>query len=161
MFALVLLPSIVTLAPRAATLPGPYAVTDLGTGQIVRSSGRTDPDTVDDEPRVKISSVSKNEGNNGTTSFAFPLTLSAASDAAVTVNFVTADGYARAPEDYEAKSGSLDFAAGTTSKTITVNVKGDRTREWDEVFYVNLSGAAGAVIQAGQGTGVVRNDDDR
>jgi hypothetical protein len=90
-----------------------------------------------------------------------PLTLSAASDAAVTVNFVTADGYARAPEDYEAKSGSLDFAAGTTSKTITVNVKGDRTREWDEVFYVNLSGAAGAVIQAGRGTGVVRNDDDR
>ena len=30
MFALLLLPSIVTLPPRAATPPGPYAVTDLG-----------------------------------------------------------------------------------------------------------------------------------
>ena len=38
-------------------------------------------------------------------------------------------------------------------------MKGDRTRESEEVFYVNLSGAAGAVIQSGQGTGVVRNDD--
>ena len=30
MFALLLLPSIVTRPPRAATPPGPYAVTDLG-----------------------------------------------------------------------------------------------------------------------------------
>ena len=77
----------------------------------------------------------------------------------MSVNFATADGSARAAEDYEGKSGAVDFAAGTTSKTITVNVKGDRTRESDEVFYLNLSGAAGALIQAGQGTGVVRNDD--
>jgi hypothetical protein len=38
-------------------------------------------------------------------------------------------------------------------------VKGDRTRELEEVFYVNLSGATAAVIQSGQGTSVVRNDD--
>jgi hypothetical protein len=38
-------------------------------------------------------------------------------------------------------------------------VKGDRTRESEEVFYVNSSGAVGTVIETGQGTGVVRNDD--
>ena len=114
---------------------------------------------VDDEPRVRINGVSKNEGNNGTTSFVFTVTLSVASGAPVSVNFATADSSARAPGDYEARSGALDFAPGTTSRTITVNVKGDRTRESDEVFYVNLSGATGAVIQSGQGTGVVRNDD--
>ena len=114
---------------------------------------------MDDEPRIKIGSVSKNEGNNGTTSFVFTVTLSVASAAPVSVNFATADSGARAPDDYEARSGALDFAPGTTSRTITVNVKGDRTRESEEVFYVNLSGAAGAVIQTGQGTGVVRNDD--
>jgi len=30
LLALLVLPSIVTLPPRAATPPGPYAVTDLG-----------------------------------------------------------------------------------------------------------------------------------
>jgi probable HAF family extracellular repeat protein len=114
---------------------------------------------VDDEPRARITGVSKNEGNSGTTSFVFTVTLSVASSAPVSVSFATADSSARAPDDYEARSGALDFAPGTTSRTIAVNVKGDRTRESEEVFYVNLSGATGAVIQSGQGTGVVRNDD--
>jgi hypothetical protein len=38
----------------------------------------------------------------------------------------------------DAKSGSLTFAAGETSQTITVAVKGDRKVEWQEVFYLNL-----------------------
>ena len=56
------------------------------------------------------------------------------------------------------------FAAGETSKTAAVSVKGDRKVEGQEVFYVNLSGAAGAFIPQNwgvniQGTGVVKNDD--
>jgi hypothetical protein len=42
---------------------------------------------------------------------------------------------------------------------VTVDVKGDRKKEAQEVFYVNLSGAAGALITASQGTGVIKNDD--
>ena len=128
-------------------------------GNAVLADSQMTATIVDDEPRVRINGVSKNEGNNGTTSFVFTVTLSVASGASVSVNFATADSSARAPDDYEARSGALDFAPGTTSRTITVNVKGDRTRESEEVFYVNLSGATGAVIQTGQGTGVVRNDD--
>lgn len=114
---------------------------------------------VDDEPRINITSVSKNEGNSSSTKFAFTVSLSAASSAAVTVNFATADGSARAPGDYEAQTGSLTFNAGETSKAVTVNVKGDRVREWDEAFYVNLSGASGGFVASSQGTGVIRNDD--
>jgi probable HAF family extracellular repeat protein len=128
-------------------------------GNAVLADSQMTATIVDDEPRVWINGVSKNEGNNGTTSFVFTVTLSVASAAPVSVNFATADSSARAPADYEARSGALDFAPGTTSRTITVNVNGDRTRESEEVFYVNLSGATGAVIQTGQGTGVVRNDD--
>jgi hypothetical protein len=51
-----------------------------------------------------INGVSKNEGNNGTTSFVFTVTLSGASGASVSVNFATADSSARAPDDYEARS---------------------------------------------------------
>ena len=69
---------------------------------------------VDDEPRVRINGVSKNEGNNGTTSFVFTVTLSVASGASVSVNFATADSSARAPERLRGQtSGALDFAPGT------------------------------------------------
>jgi hypothetical protein len=114
---------------------------------------------VDDEPRVSIGSVSKNEGRNGTTPFNFTVTLSAASDGPVSVNFATQDYGAHAGEDYEATSGSIAFAAGETTKTITVNVRGDRIVEWEEVFYVNLTGASGAVISNGRGYGTIRNDE--
>lgn len=114
---------------------------------------------VDDEPRVSIGSVSKNEGRNGMTPFTFPVTLSAASDGPVSVSFATEDYGAHAGEDYVAASGSVAFAPGETTKTITVNVIGDRTKEFDEVFYVNLTGASGAVIANGRGYGTIRNDD--
>jgi hypothetical protein len=38
-------------------------------------------------------------------------------------------------------------------------VKGDRKREPDEVFYVNLSNASGATITDGRRAGTIRNDD--
>lgn len=114
---------------------------------------------MDDEPRMNITSVSRNEGNGGSTSFNFGVSLSAASASAVTVNFATADGSAKAVDDYEARTGTLTFNAGETSKTVTVVVKADKKFEWDEVFYVNLSAASGAFPTISQGTGVVRNDD--
>jgi hypothetical protein len=114
---------------------------------------------VDDEPRVSINDVSKNEGQNGTTPFVFTVTLSPAPDIAVNLAFATADGSAKSAEDYQAASGALAFIPGQMSKTITVTVIGDRKLEGQEVFYVNLSGAVGAFIVDSQGTGVVRNDD--
>jgi hypothetical protein len=40
-----------------------------------------------------------------------------------------------------------------------VLVKGDKVREFEETFSVNLSNAVAAFIAVGQGTGTVRNDD--
>jgi probable HAF family extracellular repeat protein len=113
----------------------------------------------DDEPRMSIGSVVKQEGQSGFTPFNFVVTLSAAYDAPVSVNFATAAQSATSPDDFEAKSGTLTFSAGQTEQTITINVKGDRKREWQEIFYVNLSGAVGALITSAQGTGVIQNDD--
>ena len=108
---------------------------------------------VDDEPRMNITSVTKNEGHSGNTPFTFTVSLAAASSAAVTVNFATADGSAKSNEDYEARTGSLTFNVGETSKTVTVNVRGDRKSEFQEVFYVNLSGASGAFLASKPGHG--------
>lgn len=130
-----------------------------GQGGAVIGDGQGVVTIADDEPRVTISDVSKNEGNSNTTPFVFTITVSPASDAGITVNYATANGSATSVDDYAAASGSVAIAAGQTLKTVNVAVKGDKKREAQETFYVNLSGGAGAVLADGQGVGVIRNDD--
>jgi hypothetical protein len=110
-------------------------------------------------PTVSIGDVSANEGNSGTVSAAFAVSLSAPSSNTVTVNYATADGTATAGSDYTAASGSVTFPPGTTSQTINVVISGDTTIEATETFVVNLSGASNAVIGDSQGEGTIVNDD--
>jgi hypothetical protein len=124
---------------------------DVGVGTIV-----------DDEPRLAINNATVTEGKRGTKTMTFTVTLSAAYDQAVTVNFATRNGTATAGEDYVARSGTLTFAPGETTKTFTVTVKGDRNREADETFYVDLFGvSANALIGVSRGTGTILDDDGR
>ena len=114
---------------------------------------------VDDEARVTIADVTRNEGNNNTTPFAFTVTLSAATDIPVTMNFTTADHQATAADDYIAQKGSLTFNPGETIKTITIAVRGDRKVEFGEMFFVNLSNVSGGFSSDWSGVGLIRNDD--
>jgi hypothetical protein len=114
---------------------------------------------LDDEPRVSISDASVTEGHSGTKAVAFTVSLWDVYDAPVTVNYATQDGSATtADNDYVAASGSVTFAAGDTSQTITVLVKGDLLVEPDETFFVNLNSTT-AVVVDGQGAGVILTDD--
>jgi hypothetical protein len=117
---------------------------------------------VDDEPRISISDVSKKEGKkNNTTLFTFTVTLSAAYDQAVTMSFQTVNGTAKTSNnDYVAKAGTLTFAPGQTSKSITIEVKGDSKREGNETFYVDLTGlSSNALFTKSRGIGTILNDD--
>ena len=115
---------------------------------------------LDNEPRISINNVAKKEGNGGTIQFIFTVTLSAAYDQAVTVNYATANGTATAGSDYQAKNGTLTFAPGVTTMTITINVIPDKAQEADETFFVNLSGASSnAFISGAQGIGTILDDD--
>ena len=56
-------------------------------------------------------------------------------------------------------SGTLSFAAGETSKTITVNVAGDTTVEANEGFTSRCRTPAGTTIGTAAATGTILNDD--
>lgn len=113
----------------------------------------------DDAPKLAISGASLTESNSGTKAFTFTVKLSAPSTNSVTVKYATANGTAIAGSDYTAASGTLTFAAGVTSKTITVYVKGDTTKEANETFLVKLTSPVNAVIGTAQATGTIINDD--
>jgi hypothetical protein len=117
---------------------------------------------VDDEPRISISDVSKKEGRKGqTTQFTFTVSLSAPYDQPVTMSFKTTDGTARTnDQDYAAKTGTLTFAPGETSKTNTIEVKGDSKREADEYFYLDLfNNSSNSLFTNTRGIGTILNDD--
>jgi len=99
------------------------------------------------------------EGDRGSSKLAVAVTLSSASSQAITVSYRTVDGTALAKSDYSATSGTLTFQPGETSRTISVSIKGDRRREPDETFSVQLSNVVGATIGDGVATGTILNDD--
>jgi hypothetical protein len=78
----------------------------------------------------------------------------------VTVSYATAAGTAATTSDFQPASGTLSFPVGVNTKTITVAVVGDKVREPNETFSVNLSNASpNAYIGDGQGVGTIVNDD--
>lgn len=117
---------------------------------------------LDDEPRISISDVTKAEGKKGqTTLFTFTVTLSTAYDQPVTMSYRTVNGTAKtSSSDYVAKSGTLTFAPGEKTKTITIEVKGDSKKESNETFYLDLFGNSGnSLFSKKRGLGTILNDD--
>lgn len=107
-------------------------------------------------PSISIGNGSTTEG--GVINFA--VTMSAASSSSISVNYATATGTAGGA-DFTAKSGTLTFSAGQTSKTISVTTLDDIKPENTELFYVNLTNpTGGATIGDGQGTGTIYDDGD-
>jgi hypothetical protein len=112
-------------------------------------------------PTANVHDVTVTEGNTGAASATFTVTLSTASAEAVALAYATADGIASASSDYRSTSGTLTFAPGETSKTVTVLVAGDRLAEPGETFAVNLTAATNATIGDGQGIGTILDDEPR
>lgn len=111
-------------------------------------------------PTLTIAESTIAEGDAGTKTMQFVVTLSAASTQPVTVKYATADGTAKAGEDYTSGSGTLTFTPGESlTQTVTVEVSGDVTNEADEDFTVTLSEPQGATIATASGKGTITNDD--
>jgi hypothetical protein len=77
----------------------------------------------------------------------------------VTVTYATADGTATAGgNDYVPISGTVTFAPGQTTQTITVVVNPDMNKDADETFFVDLRGAINALLIDDQGLGIILSD---
>jgi hypothetical protein len=148
-------PAAVTLTAPAAA--GTYELRLFANDTMTRIGSCTFQ--VTGKPALSIDDVTVTEGNAGTVGATFTVSLSAASTTTVTVKWGTANGTAVRPSDYAYGTGTLTFAPGEVTKTVTVLVKGNTVREPNETFFVNLSAPVGATIADRQGKGTITNDD--
>ncbi|EHB45653.1 Chitinase [Mycolicibacterium rhodesiae JS60] len=130
-------------------------------GRAVATGTITDDDdaSIPQLPTVSIAGASVPEGNSGTTSIPFTVTLSTASATAITLTYTTTNGSATAGQDYTAASGTVTFAAGSVTQVINVSVIGDTAVEPTETFTVTLSAPVGATIATASAVGTIAADD--
>ncbi|MCB0923554.1 MAG: hypothetical protein KDB50_03260 [Mycobacterium sp.] len=119
----------------------------------------TPPPPTPTVPALSIGGASVAEGDSGTSNLAFTVSLSNVATNPVTVRYATSDGTATAGSDYVESSGTMTFAAGESSKTITVSVIGDTAVEANETFTMTLSNPSGATLATDSAPGTIVNDD--
>jgi len=102
--------------------------------------------------------VSEDSGSVSTT-----VVRSGGSVGEVSIDFALADGSATASLDYQAQAGTLVFAEGELSKTITISIIDDSGYEEEESFSVTLSNVQGdnASLGADFSAEVTIADDDQ
>ena len=108
---------------------------------------------------LSVADAQVREGADATLDFV--VTLSRARSETTTVDYATSDGTAMAGADYTAASGTLTFAAGETSKTVSVTVLVDTEDEESETLSLTLSNAVGARIADAVATGTVTDEESQ
>ena len=130
-----------------------YTISD-GNGGTSTTTVTVTVDELPILPTISIDNVTVNETDGLAT---FTVTLSNASTQPITVDYATEDNSATSGSDYIPQSGTLTFAPGTTTQTITVPIVIDTVSEPTENFYVNLSNPTNATIADSQGTGTIQD----
>ena len=105
-------------------------------------------------------SVADAEVTEGDGTMDFVVTLAPEQRPPAWVDYATADGTARAGEDYRATSGRVKFRKMETTKTVSVPIIDDAVREDGETFTLVLSDHEGALIADGEATGTILDDGD-
>ncbi|MFM2105024.1 MAG: hypothetical protein RL338_56 [Chloroflexota bacterium] len=110
-------------------------------------------------PTLSIADATVAEGDAGSVSATFAVTIVPAPTSPVSVAWSTGGGSATPGSDYAAASGTLAFAAGQTSATIAIAVAGDAVDESTETFGVSLVPPAGLAVGRVSATGTITDDD--
>ena len=126
--------TVLTQVPAAWTIPGP------------------------DESESSLSVADAEASEEEDTALDFVVTLDPAASDTVTVDYATSDGTATAGEDYTATSGTVTFASGETTKTVSVPITDDTEDDGGETFTLTLGNASSGVqLGDAEATGTIRN----
>jgi VCBS repeat-containing protein len=145
-----------TLTATSSSTDANYTGANARTGTV--SVTNTDDDAA---PTLSIDDVTVGESAGTAT---FTVTRSGATGGTTTVDYATASGTAASGTDFTAASGTLTFAPGETSKSITVSITDDSNLEGSEGFTLGLSNIADASsgaesVSDSSGAGTITDND--
>ncbi len=120
---------------------------------LVEDDDQTPEDETDDKSSVE-------EGETAS----FVVTLSGEVSGTVNVTYTTENGTAESGtgKDYTTASGTLQFTAGQTGKTVEVTTLEDTLNEADETYTLkltNVTGVSGVSLGTASATGTIEDDD--
>ena len=116
--------------------------------------------TIEDDDLEPVLTISDARARESAGVIEFPATLSAVAGRDLSWRWFTADGEARANEDYEAQRAELTIPAGHRAGTLRVPLVDDVFDEADETFMVGLTNPGSPVSMSPVATGVIEDDDD-
>ena len=159
------------IAENAETAVFNFGTIADGIAGTTKETTLTIPANDDIAYAIAAGTASIAEGNSGTTPVTFTVTRSGGIDAASSVNYAIG-GTATNSSDYNniggtsggtGVTGTVNFVAGETSKTVTLDVLGDATIEPDETITVTLSNPVAPgptpTITTAAATTTISNDD--
>ncbi|MEU0549412.1 lamin tail domain-containing protein [Micromonospora sp. NPDC005979] len=131
------------------------------TGDGSRGSSDHDPQVARFRSRaaLTVADTSVVEGDQGTRQMVFTATVSRPLSQPVLLCAATVGLTAQTGSDFDAYAGCKVLAAGDTSVTFPVSVRGDRRRESDEKLTLLVAGVPGLRLADPLGTGTIANDD--
>lgn len=111
------------------------------------------------QPTLQLDSLNYTV-NEGAGRLDVQITRTGDTSAASAVSFKTEDGNAQQKADYNIELGTLKFAPGETSKTVSIFITDDAYVEGGETFTLTLSGPVGATLGANSSAIVMITDND-
>ena len=143
-------------------LDEPAETFDLSLSEVVSATlgeGRATGTITDNDPRSTLS-ITDATAPEHVGDLTFLVGLSGPSDREVRVDYGTSNGTAQAGADYRSASGTLTFARGEISGSITVEVIDDTVDESAfEDFAVSLSNPANADLGKASASGTIQDND--
>ncbi len=157
---------IYTVIEQQTAIPVAGTFTGISEGGTIEAAGNTfnvsyaggsaiNNVTLTAVPAYSIADVSLPQVPSGIVDYVFTVTLAQPSSVPITLNYATQDMTATAGQDYLAAQGTLTFAPGQTTQTITVHVLGNASPEPSKTFRVVLSNPAQPATTAAYAIGTI------
>lgn len=128
-------------------------------GTILPRVEELEPRTLPSAIGITASEAARLEGNAGTTPFSFTFIRSGDVSGASSVDYAVSGTANAADFGGTLPSGTVNFAAGETSRTLTITVSGDATDEANESFTVTISNPVNTTITTATAIGTILDDD--
>jgi uncharacterized protein len=144
---------------RAAHINADWAAADQTNGAMGASDHDPQVARFHSRAALSVADAATVEGNSGTISLVFPVTLSRPLSRPLTVCASALPGSARAGTDFEPYLVCRVVPAGAAGTTFGVRVRGDRWREPNETLTLAISGLANIRLARARATGTIMNDD--